>query len=775
MQPTVALAIAVLLPASLAAARDPLDGRARQFTEVYCSACHGYGAEEGGLSIESLLEDPVATHAQDWEKVVRRLASRQMPPAGEDRPTDDDYDTFVASIAGRLDRDAAANPNPGRTEPLRRLNRTEYQNAIRDLLDLEIDVSELLPIDESSHGFDNITVTNLSPALLDRYISAAQKISRLALGNGADPSAEKTYRVRPDVTQDTHIAGTPVGSRGGTIVRHYFPRSGQYEVQVRLMRDRNEELEGRPGEYQLEVILDRQRVELLTLTRPRLGANDRLVDADLRVRFDAAAGPHDVGAVFLKSGDSLLESVRQPLNVHYNFYRHPRIEPAVYEVAVRGPFATAEKSETPSRRKLFSCYPTNKSEETTCAEQIIEQLVRRAYRRDVTQEDLAEPMRRFHQGAETGGFDVGIENALATVLVSPHFLFRIERSAEFSAADRAARISASELASRLSFFLWSSIPDDELLNLASSGELLNPAVLQRQVLRMLDDERSSALTQNFAAQWLYLRNLDAFVPDMRLYPDFDHNLRQALRTETELFFQSVVREDQSVLRLIDADYTFLNERLARHYGIPHVYGSRFRRVAVDKSMQRGGLLRQGSVLCVTSYANRTSPVIRGKWVLENLLGSPTPPPPPDVPDLQDDAIISASLSVRERLEQHRANPTCAKCHDMIDPVGFALEQFDAVGRWRTMENGRPISADSTLPDGTPVAGAAGLESVLLERPELFVQTFTEKLMTFALGRGVEYYDAPSVRRVVRDARDSDYRFSQIVLGIVNSVPFQMRK
>lgn len=745
-----------------------------RFAEQHCLACHVDGSAEGNLSIELLLSTPVAEQAEHWEKVVRKLSTRQMPPAGETRPTQASYELAIATLVEKLDRSAKANPNPGRTESIRRLTRTEYQNAVRDLLGVEVDVADLLPGDEASHGFDNITVTNLSPVLLERYISAAQKISRLAVGVNAEPAAEKTYRIRSDVTQDVHIPGTPIGSRGGTIIRHHFPQSGQYEVEVRLMRDRNEELEGRPGEYELEVILDRERVELLTFERPRNGSNDRLVDANLKVRFEVSAGPHEVGAIFLKKQSSLLESVRQPLNVHYNYYRHPRIEPAVYQLTIRGPLQREDQPISPGRSELFTCYPADETEAAVCAERILLPLLRRAYRREVGQADLDLPMERFNEGLESGGFAAGIESALASVLVNPQFLLRIERTPEQASPSSTYEISSTELASRLSFFLWSSIPDDQLLQLASTDELRKPAVLEQQVTRMLQDERASALTKNYATQWLYLRNLDAFIPDMRLYPDFDDNLRQALRKETELFFESIVREDRSVMELIDADYTYLNERLAKHYKIPHIYGTRFRRVSLDDTTQRGGLLRQGSILCVTSYANRTSPVIRGKWVLENLLGTPPPPPPPDVPVL-DESFVSASLSVRDRLELHRENPTCAKCHDMIDPVGFALEHFDAIGRWRTSENGNAIVVESTLPDGTEIAGARDLEKVLLERPELFVQAFTEKLMTFALGRGLQYYDAPSVRAIVRDAGEADYRFSQIVQGIVSSVPFQMRK
>ncbi len=501
--------------------------------------------------------------------------------------------------------------------------------------------------------------------------------------------------------------------------------------------------------------------------------SDKSVDANLTTRVKVSAGPHDVGVVFLKKSSALLETVRQPLNVHFNFYRHPRIGPAIYQVTIRGPFQGITPTETPSRRQVFVCYPRDEGEELECAERILLHLMRRAYRREATRADLESPMKHFREGDEIGGFDAGIERALSAVLVNPHFLFRIERDPEGIPAGTAYDMSPMELASRLSFFLWSSIPDDELLELAANGELQKPDVLEAQVRRMLADDRSSSLIESFAGQWLYLRNLDSVIPDNRLFPDFDDNLRQALREETELFVESIIHEDGSVLNLINADYTYLNERLAKHYGIPHVYGSRFRRISLDEASRRGGLLRHGSILTVTSYATRTSPVLRGNWVLTNLLGSPPPPPPPDVPELKDNTV-SASLTVRQRLEQHRANETCARCHNLIDPVGFALENFDAVGRWRETDSDEPIAATGSLADGTEFVGVSGLEQALLKRPELFVQTLTEKLMTFALGRGLEHYDAPAVRRIVRDARQEDYRFSRIFVGIVQSVPFQMR-
>lgn len=754
-------------------AESGLPDRVTSFVQAYCVDCHNRDVREADLALDVLLGAHPADNASPWEAVVRKLETRQMPPSDAARPSHAEYEQALEELIGELDRHAAKHPDPGRTETFRRLNRTEYQHAIRDLLGLEMDASELLPGDELSHGFDNVTVTGLSPVLLDRYISAARHISRLAIGQRAEQAAEATFRIRPDVTQDAHLPGTPIGTRGGTVVRHHFPQTGEYELQAWLMRDRNEEIEGLRGTYELEMLLDRERITTFTIAPPPRGQSDKSVDASLTARVHVAAGPHDVGAVFLKNPSSLLETVRQPLNVHFNYYRHPRIEPAIYQIAVRGPYDGKTAAATPSRTRIFERYPRTKDEQLACAEHTLMNLMRRAYRREATREDLDVVMPFFQEGLAERGYDAGIEKALAAILVSPHFLFRIERTPEAAVAGEPYRIPPVELASRLSFFLWSSIPDDALRDDAIQGRLANPQVLEAHVRRMLDDPRSGSLVQNFGGQWLYLRNLESAIPDMRLFPDFDDNLRQAMRQETELFLASIVREDRSVLDLLRADYTFLNERLAKHYGIPHVYGSRFRRVDLDGGSQRGGLLRHASILTVTSYATRTSPVLRGHWVLENLLGSPPPPPPPSVPALEENTVDN-SLSVRERLEQHRADATCASCHNVIDPIGFALENFDAVGRWRDIEQGRPIDVSGTLVDGSQLVGVAGLEDHLLKQPELFVHTLTEKLMTFALGRGLRPEDAPAVRQVVRHAKEDDYRFSRVIVEIVKSVPFQMR-
>ncbi|KAF0175437.1 MAG: hypothetical protein FD161_3332 [Limisphaerales bacterium] len=771
-------ALAATLALSLAAdapgAEQATAGPVRDVVARYCVDCHGGDVTKGGLNLEKILSEDASRHPEAWEKVARRLRTRQMPPAGKPRPEEKTFVTVLSALETTLDRAAAANLNPGRTDTLRRLNRTEYQHAIRDLLALEIDAAALLPADEASHGFDNVTVGELSPTLLDRYISAAQKISRLAVGGARRAPGGDTIRIRPDITQEERVDGLPPGTRGGALIAYTFPQDGEYELQVRLARDRNESVEGLREAHELEVLLDRERVRSFTVKPPPAGKGFENVDAHLTLRLPVKAGRHELGVTFLKNPSSLLETLRQPYNAHFNMHRHPRLSPAIYQVSITGPFGAKEPGDTPSRRRIFVAQPKSPGEEEGCAQQILAALTRRAWRRPVTDADLTRPMQFFRDARAEMDFDAGIEAALSAVLVSREFLFRVEREPTGLAPKTPYRVSDLDLASRLSFFLWSSIPDDELLDAASRGELSRPQVLAQQTRRLLADPRAQSLVRNFAGQWLHLRNLDSITPDGRLFPDFDDNLRQAFRRETELLFEEVLREDRSVLDLLKSDHTYLNERLAKHYGIPHVYGTRFRRVALGPESQRGGLLRHGSILTVTSYATRTSPVIRGKWILENLVGTPPPPPLPDVPSL-DDNFVSASLPVRERLAKHRANAACASCHDFMDPVGFALENFDAVGRWRTTEEGKPVDASGGLPDGSQFTGVAGLEAGLLQRPDVFASTLTEKLLTFALGRGVEHYDAPAVREIVRAAQKEEFRFSAIVLGIVNSPPFKMRK
>lgn len=741
------------------------------FVDHYCADCHDPDSKKGDLDLVTLCRNPVQTQSEGWEKVVRQLRARQMPPSDKKRPSEREYNAVLDRLEGELDSFYVRRPDPGRTESLRRLNRTEYQNAIRDLLALDVDAASLLPKDDAGHGFDNVTVSTLSPTLLDRYLSAAQKISRLAVGSVQRVGGD-TFRPAPDLTQESHVDGLPFGTRGGMCIPYTFPQDAEYEVQVRLTRDRNDEVEGLRERHQMDVLLDGERCASFSIEPPK-DRNFDAVDRHLKARIRVKAGPHRVGVTFVKQSGSLIETLREPYHVHFNMHRHPRLGPAVYQVSINGPYEAEGPGTSPSRQRIFIVRPSKPEQEESCAKQIFLALARRAYRRPVTDEDIEKPLSFFHAARQESGFDGGIEAGLAAILVSPNFLLRIEKDPENVAGQRAYRISDLELASRLSFFLWSSLPDETLLTLAERGELHQSGVLEKQTRRMLADPRAKALASNFAGQWLYLRNLDSFTPDLRLFPDFDDNLRQALKQETELFFDSVVREDRSVLTLLKADYTFLNQRLAEHYGIPNVYGSRLRRVVVA-GQGRGGLLRQGSVLAVTSYATRTSPVMRGKWILDNLMGTPPPPPPGNVPALKDNAI-AANLSVRERLAEHRANPQCASCHKRIDPPGFALENFDAVGRWRRLEEGKAVDASGGLPDGSECMGVDALEQGLLQRPELFVGTLTEKLMTFALGRGVDAHDAPAIRTIVRDAKAHENKFSAVVIGITQSIPFTMRR
>jgi hypothetical protein len=742
----------------------------RALVNKYCVACHNTKLKTGGLALDALSGQPVTAHTESWEKVVRRLRARQMPPIGMPRPDGNAYQSALASLESALDKHAAANPNPGRTDTFRRLTRTEYKNAIRDLVALDIDSAALLPADEASHGFDNVTVGDLSPTLLDRYVSAAEKISRLALGRTGKSPGGETFRVPPDLTQEDHIEGLPIGTRGGALVRYTFPASAEYEIQLRLARDRNEHVEGLFANHELELLIDGNPAQTFTVRPPGSQGEHATADLHLMIRLPVTAGPHSVGAAFLKSATTLLESERKPPMARFNFHRHPRTRPAIYSISITGPFHAAGPGETESRKRILVC-PQQSQE---CASKILGALARRAWRRPVNSTDIAKPLLFFNEASATGGFDAGLELAITAILVSPEFLFRVAADPEGTAPNAAYRVSDLELASRLSFFLWSSIPDEPLLAAAEMNHLRDPAVLNAQVRRMLADPRSSALVTNFASQWLHLRNLDSAFPDMRLYPDFDDNLRQAFRTETELFFDSIIREDRNVVELLKADYSFLNERLAKHYNIPHIYGTHFRRANLPPGSNRGGLLRHGSILTVTSYATRTSPVLRGKWVLDNFLGIPPPPPPGNVGDLKDN-VLGKNLSVRERLTQHRDNPACSGCHQLMDPIGFALENYDAVGRWRTHENARAVDSTGATLDGAAFQGVNGLETALLARPELFAGVMTEKLMTYALGRGVEHFDQPAIRRILAAARPGNYRFSSLILGIVNSIPFQMRR
>ena len=758
-------------PTAAAETRDDLESVVTR----YCLGCHNTRTTNGGVAFDTASLRNVAAHPELWEKALRRLRARAMPPASAPRPDEAIYQRLVAGLERELDRAAAIRPNPGRTEPFRRLNRTEYQRAIRDLLDLDVDVAEMLPPDDASFGFDNVSVVGLSPTLMERYLGAAQKISRLAVGAAIGAPAARTVVLPADLTQEARFDGMPFGTRGGVAFEHVFPQDGDYTITLRLARDRNENVEGLTEPHEVEITLDGERLRVFTVTpnRNRLGSYyaDEGVDKGLEVRVPVTAGPHRVAAAFLVKQGALIETERQPYQAHFNMDRHPRTQPALRSVSIAGPFGAGGVSETPSRRRIFQC----RENTDACARRIIGTLARRAYRRPVTDRDLEPLLAFYREAAAAGGFEDGIEMALRATLASTEFLFRIERDPAGAAAGAAYRLDDVALASRLSFFLWSSPPDDQLLSLAEQGELKRPEVLEREVRRMLGDRRA-ALSTNFAGQWLHLRNLAASRPDGRLYPDFDDNLRQAFRRETELLFETILKENRSVTELLSARFTFLNERLAKHYGVPNVYGDHFRRVALDANPERAGLLGHGSILTVTSYADRTSPVLRGKWILENLLGMPPPAPPQNVPPLGDAKRSGKTLSMRERMLEHRVNPTCASCHQLMDPAGLSMENFDAIGRWRTRgDDGTAIDASGSLPGSAAFDGVAGLRQTIAARPDVFVTTLAEKLLTFALGRGVDDTDAPAVRQIVRDAARDDYRFTSVILAVTRSAPFTMRR
>ena len=774
MQPTrFTLAIAAMLGAMSGRVDGAIDAAVESFVSTNCLECHDGDLQRGDLDLEVILEAPMADHLKTWEHALLRMDARQMPPPDEEnRPDEAAYEAAVAALAGHLDALAAEHPDPGSPDRIRRLTRVEYQNAIRDLLDLQIDVTELLPKDESSHGFDNITVGTLSPTLLNRYVSAAQKISRLALGHSPGSAVAHIVRLPPDRSQEDHVEGLPPGTRGGTRIPYVFPTGGQYDIEVRLTRDRNEEVEGLARPHDMDVLLDGEPVERFTI-KPAKGRDHSQVDAHLKTRVAVTAGAHEVVVTFPAQLTPLLETKRLPYDANFNAHRHPRRSPAVYQVSITGPYEAAAVSATPSRRRVLGDADRTQAGEAE-ARRLLSQLMRRAYRRTVSAEELAGPMEFFREAAVDGGFEAGMESALASVLVSPRFLFRIEKDPADLASGAVYPLDDFALASRLSFFLWSSLPDDELLDLAEKGELSHPKTLEAQTRRLLADPRSASLVSNFAGQWLHLRNLDSLAPDLRMFPDFDDNLRLAMRRETELFVESILREDRSIFDLLSADYSFLNERLAKHYGIPGIRGSRFRRVEFPPEAHRGGLLRQASILSVTSYANRTSPVIRGNWLLENVLGTPTPPPPPNIPAL-DDTIVSASLPMRERLAAHSQSKSCAVCHKLMDPIGFALENYDATGRWRILEEGRPVDAAGGFPDGRTFVGADGIEEALLDRPSLFARTVTLKLLTYALGLHPEPEHQPTVRRIVTESAASNHRLSDLIVGITRSLPFTHRK
>ena len=804
----IALAGAGYLHAASQEASNAVPQAASHYSAVlnrYCITCHNEKLKTADLVLSKLDIANPGADAPVWEKVARKLRIGQMPPAGMPRPEQAFYDDFAAYLETALDRAAAAKPNPGRPA-VHRLNRAEYTNAVRDLLATNIDGASLLPADDASRGFDNIAdILSVSPLLVERYMSAARKISRLAVGDPNVRPFTAEYNVSRRLVQDDRMSeDLPFGSFGGTAIRHHFPLDGEYLIKVRLQRNNDNYIRGLGEPHQLDVRLDGARLQLFTIGGEHKGRSGPVyafinkdylgdpaqekyefsADAGLEVRFQAKAGTRLVGVAFLNQ-PSEPEGKLMPRQFYDDLLSFKGGDPAVDNVSISGPFNPKGLGDTPSRRKIFVCNPAGTviADEEPCAKRVLSTLARRAYRRPVTEADVLTLLQFYKVGRSQGGFEAGIGTAIQGILVSPEFLFRMERDPERDTGSNAGNVAPGtaypvsdlDIASRLSFFLWSSIPDDQLLDLAERGKLSDPAVLEQQVIRMLADSRSKALVGNFTEQWLGLRKLGTVSPDPKVFPDFDDNLREALQQETKLFAESIAREDRSVLDFLRADYTFLNERLARHYGIQKVYGSGFRRVTLADDARKG-LLGQGSILTATSYANRTSPTLRGKWVLENILGTPPPPPPPNVPSLKEEnGGNNRVLTMRERLEQHRVNPSCAVCHTRMDPLGFALDNFDAIGRWRTTEGATPVDSSGTLPDGAKFQGPSGLRQILLSRREQFVRTVTEKLLMYALGRGLEYTDEPAVRGIMRAAAPSDYRWSSLVLGIAKSTPFQMRR
>ena len=738
----------------------------QNFTEQYCLACHDDSSQVAGISFESVDWNNPGKSAEILEKALRKVGAGEMPPPGLPRPTAAGAAAFTGWLADSLDQYAAAHPNPGRPA-IHRLNRAEYSNAIRDLLALDTKPGDLLPVDDSGYGFDNIgDVLSVSPALLERYLSVARRISRAAVGDLTLKPADEEF-LNPNKRATERVSDDlPFGSARGMSLQYYFPLDAEYIIRVRMTGENGMvheiRMPIRAGLRTIGAAFAKQsfKPEVVPGRRGPFGGGAGGTAAPGR----GAPAPLPRGQLDLRLDGARLKT--------FDVAGGPG--PQVDRIIVSGPYNITGRGDTPSRERIFVCRPSNAAEEAACAHTVLARLARRAFRRTVTEADVKPLLEFYRSGRAEGDFDLGIEKALTAMLVSPNFLFRVERDAKDSAPGSVYRIGDFALASRLSFFLWSSIPDDQLLDLAERGKLKDPAVLQQQVRRMLDDPKSQALVDNFAGQWLYLRKLQISRPDPDVFPEFDDSLRQAFRTETSLFFQNVMREDGSVLELLDANYTFLNQRLAEHYGIPNVYGPQFRKVTLTDP-NRGGLLGQGSILTVTSYPNRTSVVQRGKWILENLLGTPPPPPPP-VPELVAHGKDGRQLTMREQMELHRANPVCASCHSRMDPLGFALENYDGVGKWRDKDAGNAIDVSGKLPDGTTFVGPAGLKKILTTKDrDEFISTATEKLLLYALGRGLEYYDEPAVRAISRDAAKDDYRMSALITAIVKSSPFEMRR
>ena len=732
------------------------------FTERYCLACHNSTARTAGVSLQGIDPADVSGHAEVLEDVLRKVRSGEMPPSEVPAPPAAERAAFVERLEQALDRTAAANPNPGRPT-VHRLNRSEYANAVRDLLDIEVDVRTMLPVDDSGYGFDNIAdVLSLTPALLDRYMYSARRISRLAIGTaGGRPEKDIFVRDRETAFREAGHAPTaayelPLGTRGGAAIRYYFPRSGKYVVEVAL-DEGDSRTEYQRWEYRLQV---EGGLHTLAFAFPSGSSRPERSNPDAT----DPSRPHP--PLDFRLDGKQIRRVEMPDSSNPQKLRW---------ISVEGPFDPQGPGATPSRRRIFPCHPSDGSDEKACARQILSKLARLAYRRPVDSDDLSALLAVYETARNEGNFEDGIERALRALLVSPSFLFRVEEDHAESLDPAASQISDIELASRLSFFLWSSIPDEELLDVAERGLLSSDEELARQVRRMLADPRSEALVENFAGQWLELRKVSRVKPDEVLFPEFDDELRHAMRRETEMFFADILRHNRSVLDLLESRRTFLNERLARHYGISNVHGSQFREVQLSDPA-RGGLLGQASVLTVTSYPNRTSVVIRGKWVLENLLGMPPPPPPPDIPELEESHEEGQERTLRELMTLHSQNPTCASCHVRMDPIGFALENYDAIGRWRTHDGKVPIDASGELPGGITFDGPADLKHVFTnELRDSFAATVTEKLLTYALGRGLEYYDRPTVRSIVRENKASGFRLGDLILSVTRSMPFQMRR
>ena len=794
--------VALILSTSLLAAQSPARPPAAQpgavpikaFVDTYCVACHSQRMKTAGLVLENRDVAAMAQDAEVWEKIATKMHAGAMPPPGSKRPDGTAYQAFIASLEGALDKAAAADANPGRP-PIHRLNRLEYTNAIRDLLALEIDGKAMLPADDSGYGFDNIAdVLSVSPGLLERYLLAANKISRMAVGDPSIVPGSTVYDVSDrTMGQDDRMSEElPFGSRGGAAIRHYFPLDGEYSVKFTLQRSdlaATYMIRGLDVENMVDVRLDRQRLKMVKIggggDKPTFGAvanyyaEEFAPDDKAEFRFTTTAGTHTVGVALNRDHWNMEGVGMHRLSLTSDAFNQGvtsgtgsgRIDMTIRKLTIGGPFNGTVPKDSPSRRRVFVCTPVSAADEAACATRILSGLARRAYRRPVTPAEVKDLVTFYQKGREGGTFDAGIQTAMTRLLVDVKFLFRLEADPAGVAKGASYRVSDIDLASRISFFLWSSIPDDELLRVAASGTLRQPAVLERQVRRMLADGRSSVMINSFFEQWLYLRNMASARPDPARFPTFDDNLRVAFQEETRLFLESQVREDRPVTELLTANYTFLNERLARHYGIPSVAGSHFRRVSLTGDT-RAGLLGQGAILTVTSYNDRTSVVQRGKWIMDHLLGVPPPPPPPNVPPL-DDTKIEGSL--RQRMELHRKNPVCATCHAQIDPLGFALENFDAVGQFRALDGVTPVDPSGKLVDGTMFDGPSSFRKALLTRGEAYRSTLTRNLLTYGMGRGVEYYDMPAVRQVLRESKASGDRWSAMVLAIVKSKPFQMRR